>query len=226
MKVGVVHTSSNNAEKLLEIAAEWYPGVKVINITDEALWEMVLAADGVMTERCCEILAEDFKRLEEAGCVSAGLLCSLVKDGIDTVRKSVSIPVAVYDDAAVEKAVRVSGDGDTIAVIAMRNLPLPIAAAACEKEIARSGKKLFVKQIMVEEAAECLKETGDEKLADDLFVKYLQENQHQYSAYVIPQVPLSRLMPRLRSMETPVFDSMKTLLDVLAESADISHSAN
>ena len=217
MKIGVVHTSSNNAEKLLEIAAERYPGMKIVNFTDEALWEMVLQAGGVMTERCCEILAEDFERLQEAGCTSAGLLCSLVKDGMDTVRNRVSIPTEVYDDAAARKAVLGSKDGDTIAVIAMKQTPLPIAAAACEKEIALAGKKIRVEQIVVEEAAECLRAGGNENSADQCFMDYLREHQDRYSAYIIPQVPLSGLLPELQGLRIPVYDSMTVLLDALAE---------
>ena len=219
MKVGVIHTSSNNAEKLTEIAAERYPDMKVINFTDEALWEMVLEAGGVMTARCKEVLAEDFRRLEEAGCESAGLLCSLVKDGMDAVRRSVSIPVAVYDDAAVRKAVEVSRDGDTVAIIAMKRTPLPIAAAACEREIAQSGKRVRVEQVVVEDATECLRQTGDEEAADACFIRHLVEHQAGYSAYVIPQVPLSRLLPGFGGVNIPVYDSMGTLLDVLWEKA-------
>ena len=204
-KVGVVHTSSNNAEKLLEIAAERYPDMKVVNIVDEALWELVLDAEGKMTERCKEILAHDFNRLAEAGCEAAGLLCSLVKEGIDDVRKHVSVPVFVYDDEAVKKAVSVSKDGDTIAIIALRKTPLPIAAKSCEKEIQLSRKNIHAEQIVVEGGS------------DDSFVQYLHEHQNLYSAYVVPQVPLSRVMPQLRDLSIPVYDSMEYLLEVLHE---------
>ena len=219
MKLGIIHTSSNNAEKILEIAYERYPEIKVINFVDEALWELVVEAKGKMTQRCNEILTEDFKRLEEAGCDGVGLLCSLVKEGMDTVRKNANVPSVVYDDVAVEKAVELSDDGDTIAIIAMKEPPLPIAALACEKAIQKSGKDIKIQQIVVEEAAKC----PDPELADQCFIQYLENHQEKYSAYVIPQVPLSRLMPSLRNMETPVFDSMETLLDGLVERVNSNH---
>ncbi|MCD8075092.1 MAG: hypothetical protein LUF27_08655 [Lachnospiraceae bacterium] len=218
-KVGVVHTSSNNAEKLLEIAAYRYPDVKVINFTDEALWEHVLDAKGQMTDRCHEILAQDFNRLAEAGCEAVGLLCSLVKGGIETVRPQVPVPVIVYDDAAVERAIEVTPDGGRIAVIAMKKTPLPLAADAAGSAAKRAGKTIWVDQIVVESAAECLRETKNQALADEYFIRYLREHQDSYSAYVVPQVPLSRIMPMVRDMKTPVFDSMESLLDGLVNRA-------
>ena len=219
MKIGVVHTSSNNAEPLLRRCAYLYPDVKLVNFTDEALWELVLAADGRMTDRCHELLAEDFNRLAEAGCESVGLLCSLVKEGIDQIRPLVPVPVIVYDDAAAFRAVEACPDGGTIAVIAMKYTPLPLAADAAEKAAARAGKNVRIEQIVVKAAAEALRETGDERLADTYFERYLREHQDKYSAYLIPQVPLSRLMPRLRDMRVPVFDSMEPLLDRLIRHA-------
>ena len=219
MKIGVVHTSSNNAELLLKRCAYFYPDVQLVNFTDEALWEHVVAANGRMTDHCHELLAEDFKRLAEAGCESVGLLCSLVKGGIDEIRPYIPVPVIVYDDAAAYRAVEVCPEGGTIAVIAMKNMPLPLAADAVNKAAARAGKNVCVKQIVVKAAAEALRETGSEEIADAYFERYLREHQDEYAAYVVPQVPLSRIMPRVRDMRTPVFDSMEPLLDRLINHA-------
>ena len=219
MKIGVVHTSSNNAEPLLRRCAYLYPEVRLINFTDEALWEHVVAANGRMTDRCHAILAEDFNRLAEAGCKSVGLLCSLVKEGIDEIRPLVPVPIIVYDDAAAFRAVEACPDGGTVAVIAMKKTPLPLAADAVNKAAARAGKTVRVEQIVVEAAAEALRETGDEALADVYFERYLRAHQDRYAAYLIPQVPLSRIMPRIRDLRTPVFDSMEPLLDRLIRHA-------
>lgn len=52
-------------------------------------------------------------------------------------------------------------------------------------------------------------------MADVYFERYLREHQDEYSAYVIPQVPLTRIMPKIRDMKTPVFDSMEPFVDKL-----------
>lgn len=44
---------------------------------------------------------------------------------------------------------------------------------------------------------EKLAETGNTDLADRYFERYLRQHQKEYDAYVIPQVPLTRLMPRI-----------------------------
>lgn len=60
-------------------------------------------------------------------------------------------------------------------------------------------------------------EIGSTELADQDFERWLRTNQQKYSAFVLPQVPLTRLMPRLRDMATPVFDSMEPFVDELAK---------
>ena len=219
MKIGVVHTSSNNAEPLSERCSYLYPDVRLVIFTDEALWEHVLAADGRMTDRCHEILAEDFNRLAEAGCEAVGLLCSLVKEGIDEIRPLVPVPIIVYDDAAAFRAVEVCPDGGRIAVIAMKRTPLPLAADAVRKAAARAGKTVAIEEIVAEAAAGALAETGSETAADEYFIRYLREHQDDYAAFVVPQVPLSRIMPYIRDMRTPVFDSMEPMLDRLINHA-------
>lgn len=66
-------------------------------------------------------------------------------------------------------------------------------------------------------AKNCLAETGGTDLADQYFERWLRANQHKYGAYILPQVPLTRLKPRLRDMGTPVFDSMEPFVDELAK---------
>ena len=217
MKIGVVHTSSNNAMPLLELARETHPDVKLINFVDEALWEHVLASGGTMTKKCRDILAADFNRLADAGCDAAGLLCSLVKEGIDDVRVQVPIPIIIYDDAAAERAVAVTPDGGRIAVAAMKQTPLPLGAQAVQQASKRAQKTILVDQICVTPQAYSSPAACGGFTEDDVFIAWLKTHQDAYSAFVIPQVPLSRIMPRIRDMTTPMFDSMGPFLDRLTK---------
>lgn len=72
---------------------------------------------------------------------------------------------------------------------------------------------------------EKLAEIGNTDLADRYFERYLRQHQKEYDAYVIPQVPLTRLMPRLRDMEAPVFDSIEPFIDKLVNEYDIGFEA-
>lgn len=83
----------------------------------------------------------------------------------------------------------------------------------------RAGKNIAVETICVESAKNCLAETGSEALADEYFIRYLRENRDRYSAFVIPQVPLSRIMVKIRDLKTPVFDSMEPFVDKLINGA-------
>lgn len=79
----------------------------------------------------------------------------------------------------------------------------------------RVGKEVIVEKVCLNAAYQCLRETGNTDLADAYVERYLRENQSRYHAFVIPQAPLTRMMPRLRDMTTPVFDSMEPFLDRL-----------
>ena len=95
MKIGILQTAPNNCAFLNSLCRK--SGVQLVNFVDEAVWEVVLNSGGQVTERVHDILAEDFMRLIEAGCDSIGLLCSLVKPGIEKVREKVPMPIIRND---------------------------------------------------------------------------------------------------------------------------------
>ena len=217
MKIGILQTAPNNCAFLNSLCRK--SGVQLVNFVDEAVWEVVLNSGGQVTERVHDILAEDFMRLIEAGCDSIGLLCSLVKPGIEKVREKVPMPIIVYDDVQAERAVAVTPEGGKIAVIAMKDTPLEPSKKAVLEASVRAEKNIAVETICVESAKNCLAETGSEALADEYFIRYLRENRDRYSAFVIPQVPLSRIMVKIRDLKTPVFDSMEPFVDKLINGA-------
>lgn len=102
-------------------------------------------------------------------------------------------------------------------MIAMKETPLAPGRLAVEQAARQAGKGVVIDTICVEAAANCLKETGDTDLADQYFRRWLRRHQGEYSAFVIPQVPLTRIMPHIRDLETPVFDSMEPFLAELAK---------
>ena len=107
------------------------------------------------------------------------------------------------------------------AVVAMKETPLAPSRLAVEQAAREAGKKIEIETICVESAANCLKETGDTALADQYFERYLRLHQKEYHAFVIPQVPLTRIMPRIRDLDTPVFDSMEPFMEELAKGNEI-----
>lgn len=167
------------------------------------------------TEKCHAILARDFNALTEAGCDRLGLLCSLVKPGIEKVRPLVSKPVLCYDDVQAERAVAAVPDGGKIAVIAMNIASLAPSQKAVYEAAERAGKTVEAVTICVEDGRKCLAETGSTDMADTCFERYLREHQNEYHAFVIPQIPLSRIMPKIRDLRTPVFDSIEPFIDRL-----------
>ena len=133
------------------------------------------------------------------------------------VQEKVALPIAVYDDVLARRAVAVTADGGTICVAAMNTAALGPTKLAVEAAARQAGKRVEVDAVCVDAAKNCLTETGSTELADQYFERWMRANQQKYSAFVLPQVPLTRLMPRLRDMETPVFDSMEPFVDELAK---------
>ncbi len=167
------------------------------------------------TQKCHAMLARDFNALVEAGCDRLGLLCSLVKPGIEKVRSLVPKPIVCYDDVQAEQAVAAVPDGGKIAVIAMNTASLAPSQKAVYEAAERAGKNVEAVTICVESGRQCLAQTGSTDLADAYFERYLREHQDAYHAFVIPQIPLSRIMPKIRDLRTPVFDSIEPFIDSL-----------
>lgn len=216
MKIGIVQTAPNNCEALDKIAAR-YPGVEIVHYVDGCVWEHFEAAGNTVNDKVNEILAGDFNKLIEAGCEILGLLCNQIKSGIAKVQEQVARPILVYDDVLAKRAVSITVDGGAICMAAMNTAALGPTKLAVEVAARQAGKHIKVETVCVEAAKNCLAETGSADLADQYMERWLRANQHKYSAILLPQVPLTRLMPRLRDMDTPVFDSMEPFVDELAK---------
>lgn len=140
----------------------------------------------------------------------------LIKPGIEAVQAKVPLPIAVYDDVLARRAVAVTPEGGRIAIAAMHQTPLEPAKKAVLAAAAQAGKTIAAETICLDAARMCLEETGRTDLADSYVERFLREHQAEYGAFVIPQVPLTRIMCRLRDLRTPVFDSMEPFVDELA----------
>lgn len=216
MKIGIVQTAPNNCAALDKIAAK-YPGVEIVHYVDGCVWEHFEGAGNTVNDKVNEILVGDFNKLIDAGCERLGLLCNQIKSGIAVVQERVARPILVYDDVLAQRAVAVTPDGGKICIAAMNTAAPGPAKLAVEAAAQKAGKRVEAETILLEAAQNCLKETGSTELADQYVERWLRSNQHKYSAIILPQVPLTRLMPRLRDMDTPVFDSMEPFVDQLAK---------
>ncbi len=189
MKIGILQTAPNNCAALDQLARR-YPGVEIVHYVDGCVWELYLAAGQRVTEKCAQIMAADFNKMLEAGCQRLGLLCNLIKPGVALAQTMVPQPIVVYDDVQARQAV--------------------LAAAR------QAGKEVSVCKLCIEAAQHCLEETGRTDWADAYVERFLRKHAGEYHAFVIPQVPLTRLMPRLRDLPAPVFDSMEPFVEALA----------
>ena len=212
MKIGIIQTAPNNCAALDKIAAK-YPGVEIVHYVDGCVWEHFAENGEQVNDKVQEILVADFNKLIDAGCERLGLLCNQIKPGIEKVQEKVALPIIVYDDVLAERAVAVTPDGGKIAAAAMNTAAPGAAKLAVEAAAKRAGKQIQVDAICLEAAKNCLAETGSTELADQYMERWLRANREGYSAFILPQVPLTRMMPRLRDMETPVFDSMEPFID-------------
>lgn len=216
MKIGIIQTAPNNCAALDKIAAR-YSDLEIVHYVDGCVWEHFAENGEQVNDKVHEILVADFNKLIEAGCERLGLLCNQIKPGIEKVQEKVSLPIRVYDDVLAERAVAVTPDGGKIAVAAMNTAAPGPAKLAVEAAAKRAGKKIEVETVVWEAAKKCLGETGNIEWADQYAERWLRENQGKYSAFILPQVPLTRMMPKLRDMQTPVFDSIEPFIDELAK---------
>ena len=215
MKIGILQTAPNNCAALDQLARR-YPGVEIVHYVDGCVWELYLAAGQRVTEKCAQIMAADFNKMLEAGCQRLGLLCNLIKPGVALAQTMVPQPIVVYDDVQARRAVAVTPPGGKIAVVAMKETPLEPSRQAVLAAARQAGKEVSVCKLCIEAAQHCLEETGRTDWADAYVERFLRKHAGEYHAFVIPQGPLTRLMPRLRDLPTPVFDSMEPFVEALA----------
>ncbi len=100
--------------------------------------------------------------------------------------------------------------------MAIKETPLEPSRQAVLAAARQAGKEVSVCKLCIEAAQHCLEETERTDWADAYVERFLRKHAGEYHAFVIPQVPLTRLMPRLRDLPTPVFDSMEPFVEALA----------
>ena len=211
-KVAIIHTSFVSVEDLKNLFNEIIPDVKLINIVDDSLLSEVrengrLTAD--VTRRICMYAVE----AERLGADLILNQCSSVGEAVDVARNIINIPYLKVDEPMAEEAVR---KGTNISVIATVQTTMGPSCRLIERTAEKAGKKVGIKECLVEGAFEVLIKEGKDK-HNNMVIDRVRRESETADVIVLAQGSMICLLPLLKDIKVPVLSSPRSGVERVKE---------
>ena len=202
-KVVVVHTSTVSVDGIKELFDEIIPEATVHNIIDDSLLAEVMENNDI-TPAVQNRLTNYFKMAESIGADVILSQCSSVGKATENASNSIKIPVVKIDQAMMRKAVEM---GSKIALVATVPSTLKPSSDLLYKCAEETGKKIELEQVLVDGALKVLIETGDKEKHNAMVLDKIQSIDGKFDVIVLAQGSMTRLIPFLENIKTPILTS-------------------
>ena len=217
--LALIHTSLifvNTEPMIRDLIGEILPGVRLINVVDDALLADVMREKAIRPE-VVRRMSLYVMAAEASGADAILSLCSSLGPAIDVARRLVSIPVIKIDDAHTAKAVR---DGDRIGVMATVDTTLGPTVALIREKAAEQRKQVSIEESLSGEAFRALL-AGDREKHDAMLLEAAVQLGPKVDVILLAQASMTRLASRIEStVQRPVVASPRLAIehtrDVLA----------
>lgn len=218
--VYVLHTSMALVNVLpARIAAE-IPGVRIVNVVDDALLAEVRVA-GKLTPAVTRRIVAYGKVAEDAGATAIFSTCSSVGDAADVLATEVSIPVVKIDSRMAERAVEL---GARIGVVATVPTTLEPTKKLIAAKALAAKKEVQIESYLAEGAFDAL-QAGDADRHDRLLKQAVENAARECDVVVLAQASMARLVPQLEGAVTvPVLSSPSMGIAALREALNDASS--
>jgi Asp/Glu/hydantoin racemase len=193
-RVAILHTSFvfiNNQPVIKDQFRELLPDVKVLDFVDSQILADV-QVEGI-TDDAVQRMTHMAKAAEAAGADVIFSACSSLGPTIDTVRKSVSIPIIKIDDEMTEQAVL---KAERIGILATVPTTVPPTVALIEEKAAKSGKEIHILTSVAEGAFDKLM-SGDKETHNRMVLDKAKELAPKVDLLVLAQASMTTLAPML-----------------------------
>jgi Asp/Glu/hydantoin racemase len=191
-KLAMIYTVTGLVPAFEDLSQELIPGVKPINIADEAVLTMVTEAGG-LTPEIYRRVSEDTLAAEAAGADVILVTCSSISPCVDVAQKMVSVPVLKIDQPMVDKAISM---GSRIGVAATAKTTLKPTAELIKARSEVAGVETVVNPVLCEGAFDALM-ADDMERHDQIVKDYLYQMMEDNDVIVLAQASMARVADQI-----------------------------
>lgn len=202
IKIGLIHTTMNSMQPILEAFHEHAPAVKVLNFLDEGLIED-LNKHNTITHEMIRRLIGLLDAAEKSGVDGILLACSAFSPYVDDIKKLFAVPVLSADIAMLEQAVQMA---DRIGLIATVEAAGPITAQLLENIAIQQKKAIHVNTAVITEAFAAL-QSGNLARHNQLIQQKIVELASHCNVVVLAQMSMTRALKNFSQPAIPVLTS-------------------
>ncbi len=202
IKIGLIHTTINSMQPIIESCREYAPEITVLNFLDEGLMEQINKHGGITPEMIRQLI-NLIDKAEKSNVDGILLACSAFSPYVADIKKLFAVPVLSADISMLEQAVEMAG---RIGIIATVGAAGPTTTCLL-KEIAEGrNKKVEIHTAVITEAFTALK-NGDTARHDKLIQTKIFELSADCDVIVLAQMSMTRALKNLRQISKPVLTS-------------------
>lgn len=205
-RLALVHTVGSLAPVFDGLCRELLPGVEVRHAVDESLLADAIAADGLTgaIEARLRTLVADAATAADLVLVT----CSSMGDAVDRLAGGPPIPVLRVDEAMVDEAVRVAGDGaGRVGVAAtLRTTLAPTTALVARRAHEYGVTAIEVEPVVVAGAFATLR-AGDDEGHDRLVRGAVEDLAGRVDVVLLAQASMARALTAAAPPSVPVLSS-------------------
>lgn len=204
--VAIIQTSFVSTSHLGELFKEIMPDVKILNIVDDSLLPEVVA-NGSPTNAVIKRICSYAQAAEAAGASVILNQCSSVGEVVDIAGRMINIPYVRVDAPMARKAVQL---GERISVVATVRSTMGPSVRLVERAAAEAGRKVVVKELLVDGALDVLMKQGDRELHNRMVLDAIAEAEKTSDVIVLAQGSMAILEPQLAKFSKPILTSPRS----------------
>ena len=208
----IVQTSPVSSGELNQLAKEYLPGVKLIEIIDSSLIDEVVSNGGV-TKDVRRRLLTYYGYAEDVGADVIMNQCSSVGEVADLGRQVVGVPIVKVDEPMMERAVSL---GSRIALVATVATTVGPSGRLLRSVAERMGKEIEVTEYL-EDGAMLALFAGDREKHNQMLLGVIEKAASENDVVVLAQGSMTAILPLIGHIEKPVLTSPKIAFEYLKE---------
>lgn len=202
IKIGLIHTTMNSVQPILEAFHSHAPQVEVLNFVDEGLVS-ALNKNNDVTPGMIRRLINLMDKAEESGVDGILLACSAFSPFVADIKDLFSVPVLSADISMLEQAVNMAENIGVIATVAAAG---PTTTGLLKDIAKQSNKKIVVHTEVITEAFAALK-NGDSAKHNELIHNKILKLSEDCDVIVLAQMSMTRAVADLGQTSKPILTS-------------------
>lgn len=197
-----LHTSHIHVDTFTQLAAQWLPGIAILNLVDEALLKNTIRA-GQLTPGIAEAVIQRIGSAHEQGADAVMVTCSSIGPAVSLARSRFNFPIIRIDEAMAAKAVTM---GRRIGVLATVRTTLEPTRRLLFEKADEQARSIQVVDCLCSKAFDHLM-AGDTSAHDRSLIEALTRLSECADVVVLAQASMARMAAEAGPLSVPVLAS-------------------